>query len=146
MKHETWSEKKQSIGMLISGIISDTRNLFVQELRLAKLEIGEDLRRVKSATVMLAVGGVILGLGAILVVLMLVHLLDALTDIPLWGAYGIVGGVILLVGIVILLVGKKKAQHVGLVPAETAEAIKEDVGWIKAQMKSNGSESRPAPR
>ena len=146
MKHETWSEKKQSIGMLISGIISDTRNLFVQELRLGKLEIGEDLRRVKSATVMLAVGGVILGLGAILVVLMLVHLFDALTDIPLWGAYGIVGGVILLVGIVILLVGKKKAQHVGLVPAETAEAIKEDVGWIKAQMKSNGSESRPAPR
>jgi len=146
MDYETSAGKTQSIGTLISGIISDTRNLFAQELRLAKLEIGADLRRVKSAAIMLVAGGVILALGAVLLILMLVHLLDALTDLPLWGAYGIVGGVILLVGLVMLLAGKKKTQDVGLVPDETTEAIKEDVGWIKAHMKSNGSENRLAQR
>ena len=146
MDYETSAGKTQSIGTLISGIISDTRNLFAQELRLAKLEIGADLRRVKSAAIMLAAGAVILALGAVLLILMLVHLLDALTDLPLWGAYGIVGGVILLVGLVMLLAGKKKTQDVGLVPDETTEAIKEDVGWIKAHMKSNGSENRLAQR
>lgn len=148
MPFETIDEKKPFIGMgrLLSGIISDMRNLFVQELRLAKLEIGEDIRRVKSAVAVLALGGAILGLGAMLLVLMLVHLLDAVTDLPLWGAYGVVGGVLLGIGIVTLIAGTKKAEHVGFVPEETAEAIKEDVGWIKAHMKSNGSESRLARR
>ena len=141
-----FDEGRPRIGVLLSGIISDMRNLFVQELRLAKLEIGEDVRRVKAVVAVLAIGGAILALGAVLLILMLVHLLDALTDLPLWGAYGVVGAVMLVVGIGVLIAGKKKAEHVGLVPQETAEAIKEDVGWIKAHMKSNGSESRPVPR
>jgi uncharacterized membrane protein YqjE len=144
MAIHTIDEKKPSIGMLLSGIISDMRNLFVQELRLAKVELGEDLRRVKSAVVVLALGGAILAIGGVLLILMVVHLLDALTDLPLWGAYGVVAAVMLVIGIGILMAGKKKAEHVGLVPQETAEAIKEDVGWIKARMKSNGSESRLA--
>lgn len=146
MLYTTVAEKKPRIGMLLGGIITDMRNLFVQELRLAKLEIGEDLRRVKAALAVLAIGGAILALGALLLVLMLVHLLDAATDLPLWGAYGVVGGVMLGVGLGILFAGKKKAEQVGFVPEETAEAIKEDVGWIKAHMKSNGTESRLAQR
>ncbi len=146
MSYETLDGNKPRIGMLLSGIINDMRNLFVQELRLAKLEIGEDLRRVKTALAVLAIAGAILALGTILLVLMLVHLLDALTDLPLWGAYGVVGGVMLLVGLGILMAGKKRAEQVGFVPEETAEAIKEDVGWIRAHMKSNGSESRLAQR
>jgi Putative Actinobacterial Holin-X, holin superfamily III len=140
----TVDEKKPGIGILLGGIISDMRNLFVQELRLARLEIGEDLRRVKSAVVVLAIAAAMLAVGAVLVILMLVHLLDAVTELPLWGAYGVVAAVLLAIGIGVLVAGKKKAEHVGLVPQETAEAIKEDVGWIKAHMKSNGSESRLA--
>lgn len=146
MNYESTEEKRPGIGVLLSGIVSDVRDLFVHELRLARLEIGEDLQRVKSAAVMLAVGGAVAGIGVIVLVMMLVHLLDALTELPLWGCYGVVGGIMLLVGLGILLAGKKKTQHVGFVPAETAEAIKEDVGWIKARMKSNGSESRLAQR
>ena len=146
MPYTTVDEKKPRIAMLLGGIITDMRNLFVQELRLAKLEIGEDLRRVKAAVAVLAIGGAILALGALLLVLMLVHLLDAVTDLPLWGAYGVVGGVMLGVGLGILMAGKKKAEQVGFVPEETAEAIKEDVGWIRAHMKSNGTESRLAQR
>jgi hypothetical protein len=146
MSYETPDENKPRIGILLSGIISDMRDLFTQELRLAKLEIGADVRRVKTAVTVLAIGGAILAVGAILLVLMLVHLLDALTDLPLWGAYGIVAGVMLAVGIGVLIAGKNKIQDVGFMPAETAEAIKEDVGWIKARVKSNGSESRLAQR
>jgi uncharacterized membrane protein YqjE len=134
--------KKPPIGRLLSGIVSDMRNLFVQELRLAKLEIGEDLQRVKAAVAVLAVGGALSALGAVLLILMLVHLLDAATGLPLWGAYGIVGGIMLAIGLGVLIAGKRKTKDVGFVPEETAEAIKEDVGWIKAHMKSNGSESR----
>jgi uncharacterized membrane protein YjfL (UPF0719 family) len=146
MPYETVNEKKPAIGTLLGGIISDIRDLFVQELRLAKLEMGADLRRVKTAVTVLAIAGAIIGLGVTLLILMLVHLLDAVTDLPLWGAYGVVGGVLLGVGIAILMTGKKKAQDVTFVPDETAEAIKEDVGWIKARMRSNGSENTLAQR
>jgi hypothetical protein len=146
MTYQNPEEKRLPLGMLLSGIVSDMRNLIVQELKLAKLEIGADLQRVKSALVMFGIGIGVLGLGAILLVLMVVHWLDAATDLPLWGAYGIVSGVLLVAGIVILIAGKKKTGNVGVVPAETAEAIKEDVGWIKARMKSNGSASRLAQR
>jgi hypothetical protein len=145
MAWQTADENKPGIGTLINGIISDLRNLLVQELRLAKLEISEDFRRVKSAVAMIAVGGAILGVSALLLILMLVHVLDALTPLPLWGAYGVVAAVMLVIGIGVLMVGKKRAEHAALVPDETAEAIKEDVGWIKAHVKSNGSESTPAP-
>lgn len=147
MAHETIDGDRKEpprIGTLLSGIVTDLQNLFVQELRLAKKEIGDDLRRVKAAVAILAIGGAILAVGALLVILMLVHLLDAVTDLPLWGAYGVVGAVLLFIALGILLAGKKKVEQVGFVPEETAEAIKEDVGWIKAHMKSNGSGSRLA--
>jgi hypothetical protein len=145
MTYRSADDEKPGIGVLLGGIVADMRNLLVQELKLAKIEIGEDLQRAKHAVTALAVGGAILALGGLLLILMLVHLLDALTPLPLWGAYGVIGGLLLVIGIVALVTGKKRAQRVALVPDETAEAIREDVGWIKAQMKSNGSESRPAP-
>jgi hypothetical protein len=135
---------KPSVSMLLNGIIADMRNLFVQELKLAKLEIGEDLQRAKQAATALAIGGAILAVGALLLILTLVHLLDAVTPLPLWGAYGVVAAVLLVIGIVSLVAGKKRAERVALVPDETAEAIREDVGWIKAHMRSNGSESKLA--
>jgi hypothetical protein len=145
MPLETADERKPSIGTLLTGIVSDMRALIVQELKLAKLEIGEDLQKMKAAAVALAIGGAVASLGGLFLLLMLVHLLEALTDLPLWACYGIIAALLLIVGLGLLMAGKKRAERVGIVPAETTEAIKEDVGWIKAHMKSNGSESRPAP-
>ncbi len=146
MALEVQDKSKPGIGSLLGGIIDDMRSLLVQELRLAKLEIGEDITKIKSAVVVLAAGGIVLAVGALLLILMLVHLLDAVTDLPLWGAYGVVAAVLLAIGIGIVLAGRKKAERVELVPEETAQAIKEDVGWIKAHIKSNGSESKPGQR
>jgi hypothetical protein len=47
--------------------------------------------------------------GGLLIVLMVVHLLDAFTDLPLWGCYGIVGIVLLTIGAVFLYSAKRRA-------------------------------------
>jgi hypothetical protein len=40
--------------------------------------------------------------------LMVVHLLDALTEIPLWGCYGIVGVVLLAIGGILFYSAKRR--------------------------------------
>jgi hypothetical protein len=68
---------------------------------------------------------------------MLVHLLYALTGLPLWGCYAIVGGVLLSAGLIILYTGKKTAEEIKVVPEETVETLKENAQWIKEQTTSN---------
>jgi hypothetical protein len=70
---------------------------------------------------------------------MLVHLLQALTELPIWGCYGIVGGVLVLSGLSFFFMGKKTAEDIEVVPQETVETLKENAKWIKDQTTSNGA-------
>jgi hypothetical protein len=47
---------------------------------------------------------------------MLVHVLAELTVVPLWGCYGIVGSVLVVLGGVFLAAGKTKAEELDVVP------------------------------
>jgi hypothetical protein len=64
---------------------------------------------------------------------MLVHLLNALTGLPLWACYGIVGGVCAIVGVVLLYRGKQQMSQIDMVPQQTVETMKENVRWIKGK-------------
>jgi hypothetical protein len=136
---------RPSIGSLVAGILSDARDLFAQELKLAKKEISEDIQKTKSAATALAVGLGILAISVGLLLLMLVHLIHETTALPLWGSYGIVGVVVGIVGAVLLFMGKNKVQEVDFKPEQTAKAVKEDVGWIKARMRVGGTAKEHEP-
>jgi hypothetical protein len=71
----------------------DAKNVLVQELTLAKLEGHEELRQIKTAALSLGIGVGVAAVGGILLSVMLVQVLAAYTNIPLWGCYGIVGSV-----------------------------------------------------
>jgi hypothetical protein len=64
---------------------------------------------------------------------MLVHLLNALTGLPLWACYGIVGGVCAIGGVVLLYRGKQQMSQIDMVPQQTVETMKENVRWIKGK-------------
>jgi Putative Actinobacterial Holin-X, holin superfamily III len=86
--------------------------------------------------------GIGIGLAAIggwLLILMLVHLVHAFTALPLWACYGIVGGLFAVGGIVLLVLGKNKLARIHLIPQKTVETIQEDVQWIEAQVRANGT-------
>ena len=65
--------------------------------------------------------------------LMLVHVLVAFAEIPLWECHGLVGSGLVVLGAVMLAVGKHKAEKLDVVPQQTLETMKE---------KHNGSQSR----
>jgi hypothetical protein len=125
-----------SLAALLGNIINDARDLLVQEFALAKREIRDELRKTKAAALALGIGSGISAVGGLLLLLMLVHLLQALTALPLWGCYGIVGGILVLSGLVVLFRGKKAAREIEVVP-QTVETLKEDATWLKKQTTAN---------
>jgi hypothetical protein len=131
-----------SVGALLGGLLKNAKDLLGQELRLAKLEGQEELRQIKNGTLVLGVG---IGAGAIggwLLILMLVHMLEAFTDLPLWGCYGIVGGVFGLLGVVLLARGKHQVTDIDVLP-QTVETMKENVQWLKEQTTSDTRSRTP---
>jgi len=127
-----------SVTNLVRGIISDVGDLIRQEIRFARAEIKSDARTALRASVALALGAGVAGLGVVLVALMLVYLiywlsLPAGTDpatIPLWGCYAIVAAVFLAVGGGMVFLGLKTFQKNNPLPDQTAQSIKENVEWI----------------
>jgi len=126
-----------SLASLIGGIINDAKDLLLHEVVMAKLEMQNELRKTKAAAISFAIGAGIAVVGGLLLLLMLVHLLGAFTAIPLWGCYGIIGGGLLIVGLIVLSTSKQTVETIDAVPQQTIETLKENAQWIKEQTTSN---------
>lgn len=137
MANPAHPSSESSLAALVGGIINDAKDLLLHEFVMAKLEVQDELRKTKTAAISLGIGAGIAAIGGLLLIIMLVHLLDALTDIPLWGCYGIVGGVLLVIGLILLVSAKKTAEKIDVVPQRTVETLKENAQWIKDQTTSN---------
>jgi hypothetical protein len=111
--------------------MSDATLLLHQELALAKYELYEEARKTKSAVVSLASGIGIGAIGGLLLIIMLVHLLRALTEWPLWVCYGIIGGICLGGGGAMLYSARKQMSEIELIPQDTIKSLKENVQWLK---------------
>ena len=122
---------------LVSGIVNDAKELLLQEVALTKLEVQHELLKAKITAIRLGIGIGTIAMGVILLMLMLVHLLAALTVVPLWGCYGIVGSPLVVLGGVLLATGKTKAEEVDVVPPQTVERIKETAQWLTKQTTSD---------
>jgi hypothetical protein len=120
-----------TLAQLMRGLVDDVTLLMRQELALAKHEMHEEVRKTKTVAVSLGAGIGITAVGGLLLIVMLVHLLNALTEWPLWICYGIVGGVCALAGIALLYRGKRYMSQIDIVPQQTVETMKENVRWIK---------------
>lgn len=122
-----------SVTPLVAGIIDDMQELIKQNLALFKVEVREDLRKTRDAAVSLGIGIGLAAVGGLLLTLMLVFLLEWLfrPDLPLWGCFAIVGGVFAGIGLALFLRGKNKLESFNPLPDETAQAVQENVQWIK---------------
>jgi Putative Actinobacterial Holin-X, holin superfamily III len=129
-------QAEPSLSQLVSELMDDAKLLLRQELALAKHEIHEEAQKTKVALVSLGVGIGIAAIGGLLLIIMLVHLLHALTPLPLWSCYGVVGGVAAVVGIALFYRGKQQISEIDIIPQQTVETMKENVRWIKEKTTS----------
>jgi len=132
--HVSTAETSPSLTSLVAGIVDDLQRLIRQELRLAKTEMQQEWEKTKTAAASMAAGVALLGLAAVLTCFMFVHLLATyVTAIPLWGWFGIVGGLLAIGGGLLIAAGRAKAAEIHAVPPQTAETIKENVQWLRNQ-------------
>jgi hypothetical protein len=126
---------KPGIMELVSGIVRDATDIISKEMMAARLEMRDELNKVKSMAVLIGIGAVALMIGGILLALTLVYLLQELSELDLWICYAIIGGLISGVGLIALLMGKQRVAATNLVPNESIENAKEDARWITRNVK-----------
>jgi len=120
-----------SVTELVSGIISNSQDLMLQQFNLLKCDVLAELRKTREAGLLLSIGGGLCAIAGILFMLMLVYLLNwAFPTIPLWGCYAIVCGLALVVGLGLVLAAKKKFAEITPIPERSIQAFKENVRWI----------------
>lgn len=100
---------KPSVISLVRGIINDAKELVLAQYEYRKYQTLQQAAKAKTLAIWLGLGVVLSGVGGFLIVLMVVHLVHAFTDLPLWGCYGIVGAILLIIGVVFLYSGKRHA-------------------------------------
>jgi hypothetical protein len=69
-----------------------------------------------------------------LLILTLVQLVHVLPGFPLWACYGIIGGLFAIVGMILLVLGRRKLARIRLVPQEMAVTVRGNVQWIKTRI------------
>ena len=126
---------QESISSLVSGILRDASELISKEIMAARLEMKEELAKLKATAMLMGIAAACLLLGAIVLLFAVVYLLDEYTDLKLWACYAIVAGALLLTGIAVLLAGKKRAEKTSIVPTAAIENAKEDARWITRSVK-----------
>ena len=145
VNREPESAENSSWSSLVSGICIDAAQLLAHELKLAKLEVQSELRSVKASVGLLLLGLSIATVGLLLILVMLAYLLSANTTLPLWGSFGIIGAVTCLIGVGFVIWANSKKTEVDLIPQRAAEAVKEDIKWIRSSIKTSRIEKKPVP-
>jgi len=129
MATDVGSQTEPSVTRLVSGIIDDTQRLLEQHANLLKEDLRKDLREAKDAGLAMGLASALLGAGGLLLLFMLVYLLHEQVQLPLWGSFGIVGGILAVIGGALFFRGQQKVENFNPLPEQSVEAMKEDLQW-----------------
>jgi hypothetical protein len=116
-----------SIAQLLGEVVADAQALVRKEFELARAEVTGEIDKAKQGAISLGIGAGVAAVGALLLILALVHGLSALFDLPLWASYLIVGGILAVGGAIALMSGISRMKQIDPVPRETLESVRKDV-------------------
>jgi uncharacterized membrane protein YqjE len=123
----------RSISDMVKDIGSGIRDIVRSEIKLAKVELADTAERVRSASLMLASGG-ILGIYAIGFILLAAFFALEIA-LPAWAA-ALILGVILFAGAAVGISSGRARLKTIRGPQKTLQTVKEDLRWIKEQARS----------
>lgn len=124
----------EDLANLARSIARDAGKLFSQHVDLLRAEMSQEMRRAAGAALSLAAGGGLAAVGGLFVNLMLAHLMQRTTRLPLWCCYGLVGGGCATAGMALLRQGQARLTDVRLLPTQTVAAVEENLTWLKEQL------------
>jgi len=130
IEHENEHQTGTAITPLVTGIIQDARDLFVNQMTLFQVEIKNDVNRVLEAIVPLLVSaalaliaGVTLATGCSM---LLSHLVPS---IQLWASFLIVGGIVAVAAGLAAWWGYTLLKQSSPMPDKAIQGLKENLQW-----------------
>src|SRR5690242_13406018 len=126
-------KEERSIGELFSQLANETTTLVRQEVRLAKIELGQKAAKVGKGVGLIGAAGAIAHAGVLAVVAALILLLGE--HMPYWVAALLVGVVLVGVGYWLVQQQLNALKHLDPVPRATVETLKQDKDFLKAQLR-----------
>ena len=131
----------RSIPDLLGDLLTQTTTLLRQEGRLARAEISEKIGQATGAFSLLLVGAVLM-IPALVVLLNAVVL--ALVDRG-WApavAAAMVGGIVLVLGAIMLLIGKNRLAPHKLAPTRTVQQLQQDAAVAQEHLRATQQQVR----
>ena len=110
---------------LVRGALDDVRELFREELALARAELRAEMTKVTVSAVRLGVGGVTLWFAAMFLFITIALGISALLGWPAWAGFGIMTLLLGIVGGVMLMAGRSAIRDVRPMP-RTLHTVKEN--------------------
>ncbi|HLT19782.1 MAG TPA: phage holin family protein [Thermomicrobiales bacterium] len=133
-EHTAGQRDPRSIAEITNDLLSNAQEVLRDEVRLAKVEITDELKSAARATAMLA-AGVVMALFAFgMLLFAITWALDSW--LPQWAAALIVAAAVALIATVLIVIGKNRVSEINPKPEETVETMKENVQWVKQPTQS----------
>jgi UPF0716 family protein affecting phage T7 exclusion len=133
------SVEEPGIAKLLGGIAQDARRLLMEQMQLFHAEIKKEVQHAVQGLIPLVAGAVIMVPGLLLVAMAAAYgLCWAYPNLPTWGGFAIVGGVILAVGGLMVLMGTLILRTTKLVPETALKELKENIA-VLGERKENDS-------
>ena len=134
MAHE--DTRHETVTHTIGRVIDDVRDLFREEVALAKAELRHEASEFGSGMARIGVGA---GAGMFALAFLLLGLAQAFADAvdwPAWGGY-LAMSLLLAIGAgIAMMTGRTKIKQVPAMP-RTVESLKETKEWMNDRMSSN---------
>jgi hypothetical protein len=129
------NQQNDSVTHTIGRLIDDVRELFREEVALARAELRHEVSAFAAAAAQMGAGATAGAFAMGFLLLGLAQGFAALVGWPAWGGYLAMAVVLGIVAAVALMNGRKKARSIPAVP-QTVESIKETKEWMKDRMSS----------
>jgi hypothetical protein len=119
----------------LAPIAQDVERLVDLHAELLRSELRESAAQIRPALTSLGVGAGFAAAAGLLGTLAIVHGLQRTTRLPLWGCYGLVGGLLGAAGAGLMGSGARQFSGVNFIPRQTIATLKEDLKWVSGKTK-----------
>ncbi len=143
MSENHQADAQPGVASLVGGILEDAQKLVRQEVALAQREVAQSWDRAKTGAALLSSALAVFAVCGVLLGFMVVKFLHQyLLPNDEWACFGIVGGLVGLLGGALLYRGLSEINQVHLTLPQTAETLREDVQAVSDAV-SGGRPSTP---
>jgi uncharacterized membrane protein YqjE len=124
---------ERSVSDVLQDILRNLQEMVRSEVRLAKVEIRDEVRRAVSSSIWI-VAGVVGALSAWIFLLWTVTYSLA-TRMSMWAATLVVAVVMACIASVLVIGGIRRVRRIQPIPERTVESVKENLEWMKQPTK-----------